>query len=272
MQAIRRRLQMFLALFVVITAAGTFGFMVLEDLSLPEALYYNIVTMSTVGYGDIHPTNNASRLFAVLLIVMGGGTFIGVLANATDMVLLKREEQHRLRKINMVRGLFFNEVGYQLLGVLSSLDRDVERTKDRFIADMNWSDRRFSSIQKKLKRHQFDIGVEREDIAALFDLLEDKQRFLARLLENPLLVEHEAFTELLLAVFHLVDELVSREEMMALPPSDIAHLEGDVSRAYGLLIEQWIAYLRHVREQYPYLYSLAVRKNPFDEDATPVVG
>jgi len=272
MQAVRRRLQLFLVLFVVVTAMGTAGFMALEGLSFPEALYYNIVTMSTVGYGDIHPTSNASRLFAVLLIIMGAGTFIGVIANATEMVLFKREERYRLRKINMVRGIFFNEVGSDLLRFFSSCDRDIEKTRDRFIANPDWSDRHFSAVQKVLKKHAFHVDVDCVDIAALFDLLEDKRNLLARLLENPVLVEHEDFTEVLLAVFHLMDELVSREELLDLPRSDVEHLVGDINRAYRLLIGQWFIYLRHVKGQYPYLYSLAVRKNPFDEDATPVVG
>ena len=271
MQAVRRRLQIFLVLFVVITAMGTAGFMALEDLSFPEALYYNIVTMSTVGYGDIHPTSNTSRLFAVLLIIMGAGTFIGVIANATEMVLLKRETQHRLRKINMVRGIFFNKVGHDLLRVFSSYDRDIEKTRSRFIVDSDWSDRHFSAVQKVLKKYAFHVDVDHVDVLALFDLLEGKQDFIARLLENPVLVEHEEFTELLLSVFHLTDELTSREELDDLPRSDVEHLVGDINRAYRLLIEQWFMYLKHVKAQYPYLYSLAIRKNPFDEDATPVV-
>ncbi|MBW2598464.1 MAG: two pore domain potassium channel family protein, partial [Deltaproteobacteria bacterium] len=75
MKTVRRRLQIFLALFLLIAISGTFGFMVLEDLTFTEALYYNIVTMSTVGYGDIHPTKQASRMFAIFLIIMGGATF-----------------------------------------------------------------------------------------------------------------------------------------------------------------------------------------------------
>ena len=272
MPAVRRRLQIFLALFVVVTAMGTAGFMALEELSFPEALYYNIVTMSTVGYGDIHPTSNTSRLFAVLLIFMGGGTFIGVIANATEMVLLKREAQHRLRKINMVRGIFFNEVGYDLLRLFSSYDRDIEKTRGRFIVNPDWSDRHFSTIQRVLKKYAFNVHIDRVDVVALFDLLEDKRDFLVRLLENPVLVEHEDFTEVLLSVFHLTDELTSREDLKELPQSDIEHLVGDISRAYGLLIGQWFVYLQHVKSQYPYLYSLAIRKNPFDKDATTIVG
>ena len=61
------------------------------------------------------------------------------------------------------------------------------------------------------------------------------------------------------------------DQLTVLPRSDIDHLVGDINRVYGLLIGQWFVYLQHVKGQYPYLYSLAVRKNPFDEDATPVV-
>jgi len=75
MEDVRRRLKIFLGLFVAITAMGTLGFMALEGLPLIKAFYYNIVTMSTVGYGDIHPTSDASRLFALLIIVLGAERF-----------------------------------------------------------------------------------------------------------------------------------------------------------------------------------------------------
>jgi hypothetical protein len=42
-------------------------------------------------------------------------------------------------------------------------------------------------------------------------------------------------------------------------------------RAYALLFSEWISYLSHLREDYPYLFSLAVRTNPFDRDASVVV-
>ncbi len=107
MPEVRRRLQLFITLFFIVAAIGTVGFMMLEDLSFADAFYYNIVTMSTVGYGDIHPTTQAGRIFAVLLIVMGGATFLGVIANATEILILRRELQSRRKKVNMVLGVFF---------------------------------------------------------------------------------------------------------------------------------------------------------------------
>ena len=86
-----------------------------------------------------------------------------------------------------------------------------------------------------------------------------------------MLIEHEDFSEALLAVFHLLDELSSRDKLNPLPDSDIQHLAGDIDRVYKKLVEQWLIYLRHLKGQYPYLFSLAIRKNPFNPEATPIV-
>ena len=87
------------------------------------------------------------------------------------------------------------------------------------------------------------------------------------LLENPNLVEYESFTNLLLAILHLTDELANRHYLKKLPESDYNHLSEDVKRVYNQLILQWLDYMRHLKRDYPYLFSLALRINPFDETA-----
>ncbi|MGB7970355.1 MAG: hypothetical protein WCF31_00150 [Candidatus Deferrimicrobiaceae bacterium] len=91
--------------------------------------------------------------------------------------------------------------------------------------------------------------------------------FLLSLLGNPNLLEHESFTDLLWAVFHLAEELGSRDSVSSLPESDQEHLIGDIRRINVLLSLEWLAYMRHLQEDYPYLFSLAVRINPFDLEA-----
>ena len=88
------------------------------------------------------------------------------------------------------------------------------------------------------------------------------------LLENPNLLEHESFTNLLWAVFHLTDELVHRSDLKKLPDSDYQHLAGDIKRAYHQLLIQWLDYMKHLKHDYPYLFSLAMRTNPFDANAS----
>lgn len=92
-----------------------------------------------------------------------------------------------------------------------------------------------------------------------------------RLLENPILLEHETFTDLLRAVFHLAKELASRKELDHLPDADYQHLANDIKRAYVLLVHQWLDYMRHLKDNYPFLFSLAMRTNPFDQKASPIV-
>jgi hypothetical protein len=60
-------------------------------------------------------------------------------------------------------------------------------------------------------------------------------------------------------------------DLKQLPETDCQHLSGDIKRVYGLLISEWLAYMKHLKDNYPYLFSLAARMNPFDPKASPIV-
>ena len=81
METDRIRLKVYLMIFIALLAAGSLGFMILENLSLVDSFYFSIVTMATVGYGDIHPQTVVGKILALLLIVGGVGTFLGVVAS-----------------------------------------------------------------------------------------------------------------------------------------------------------------------------------------------
>ena len=52
---IKFRLRIYLLIFTVLLTVGVIGFMFIEKMSLTNAIYFSIVTMATVGYGDIYP-------------------------------------------------------------------------------------------------------------------------------------------------------------------------------------------------------------------------
>jgi hypothetical protein len=56
-----------------------------------------------------------------------------------------------------------------------------------------------------------------------------------------------------------------------LPETDLNHLANDIKRVYVLLTGQWVGYMRYLKRSYPYLFSLALRTNPFSEEISPVV-
>jgi hypothetical protein len=271
MEALKFRLRVFLIVLVVVVVLGILGLMVIEDLSLADALYFTIVTVATVGYGDIHPATLAGKILAVVLIITGVGTFLGVVANATEIMLNRREKKARIEKLNMVASLFFSEIGNRLLTYFVESDPQATSLRKELVVTNDWSVADFHEVSRFLNNHKYNIDIEKVPQEELNTFFSGKVDLLLRLLENPALLEHESFTETIRAVFHFRDELLLRHDISQLPESDKKHLAGDIKRAYRLLALQWLDYMRHLKDSYPYLFSLAMRTNPFDLNASPVV-
>ena len=266
-----KRLRILLLLPLVILIIGTIGFMVLEKLSFIDALYLTIVTVSTVGYGDIHPTSAASKLFGVVLIIIGIGTFLTIVTNTTQVLVQRGRDRLRRHRLNMIIGVFFIEVGNQLLRLFVQYDSNIGKIREDFEVKENWSDTDFNRLDNKVRRHDFTIDPGLMELEALYGLLKEKGDLLLRQIENPDLIEDESFAELLWAAVHLRDELMSRKSFSNLPESDIAHLANDAKRAYVLLAKKWLNYLLHLKRRYPYLFSLALRTNPYIESPSAIV-
>jgi len=188
-----------------------------------------------------------------------------------ERVLTERDRQVRLEKLNMVIGTFFSEVGTRLLSVFTGADPGVDDLGRELAIAPSWNDKDFSRASSLLKSYSYPIDIRRVDLPALRTFFEQERDFLLRLIENPNLLEHESFTDLLRAVFHVAEELSARPGFDGLPESDYGHLAGDIRRVYGSLVREWIDYMKYLKNSYPYLYSLAVRTNPFDRNASPVV-
>jgi hypothetical protein len=186
-------------------------------------------------------------------------------------LLSEREKRSRLEKLTMVIGAFFSEVGTRLLAFFSDFDPTLENIRKHLLVTNNWSEKEFSTMSKRLKNYNYGIETQKVNFKDLRSFLTEKKDFLLRLLENPNLLEHESFTDLLRAVFHLTEELMARKDFSKLPISDFNHLAGDIKRAYVLLVHQWLDYMKYLKNNYPYLFSLAMRTNPFDQEISPVV-
>jgi hypothetical protein len=176
-----------------------------------------------------------------------------------------------LKKLNMLIGAFYSEVGTNLLGYCSDFSPDLSELRQHLLIKSDWSDRDFAVARHFLQNSDPKLDSRREDLKKLRDFLKDKRGFMLSLLANPNLLEHDTFTDLLWAVFHLSEELSSRPDLTRLPRTDNDHLSGDMKRAYMLLLTEWLAYMKHLKHDYPYLFSLAVRTNPMDVNASPVV-
>jgi hypothetical protein len=188
-----------------------------------------------------------------------------------NQLMAQRAKTAKLAKLNMVIGAFFSEVGGPLLKTLAAYDRSLPDFQPRVAHISHWTGPDFAVFGQALAENDFSIELDGANLGALRDFLLQKRDFLLRLLENPNLLEHDSFSSLLLAVFHITEELAQRRDLAHLSPADKSHLASDVQRSYFLLIREWLAYMAHLKTRYPYLFSLALRTNPFDPFATPEI-
>jgi hypothetical protein len=183
-----------------------------------------------------------------------------------NQLMAQREKQALLKKMNMVVGTFFSEVGTALLSLIDPAAAD-ESLRNDLLPGNNWSERDYQRARATVRTGRFSGQAPAAGLTEMRTFLLSKREFLLLLLGNPNLLEHESFTELLWAVFHLAEELSNRDDLDNPGPKDAEHLNGDVGRVTGLLLGEWLSYMQHLQEDYPYLFSLAVRTNPFDRNA-----
>lgn len=188
-----------------------------------------------------------------------------------ERVIRERERQVLRQKLNMVIGLFFSEVGSELIRRLAGFLRDPRDLVQHLRVTDHWGNREFKEAADFLEHFRISVDSRAGDLESVRGYLVEKKGVLLGLLENPNLLEHDEFTDLLWAVSHLSQELELRKSLAGLPDTDLNHLSGDIQRAYSYLLREWLFYMKHLKSDYPYLYSLAVRMNPMDPDAAPEV-
>ncbi len=138
-----RQTLIYIALSLVLISLGCLGYMIIEKWSFMDALYMTIITLATVGYGEVHPVGMEGRIFTVLLIMLGVGFFLFVAGKVIQflvegrirLVLGRRKLDSRINKLTdhyIICG--YGRIGRVLARFLIERYVDVvviERNEDR---------------------------------------------------------------------------------------------------------------------------------------------
>ncbi|MDO4540314.1 MAG: hypothetical protein Q4B48_04345 [Syntrophomonadaceae bacterium] len=182
-------------------------------------------------------------------------------------VLARRAQRERLQKTDILIGAFFSEMGTELLRRLLQADESpADELRRELLLDKSWQAEDFARARPLLEEHKFKVRFNPQELSALNDWLRGHNDLILRILENPALMEHESFTRMMWAVFHFCDELRLREDLTRLPRSDQYHIEHDANRALSALAGQWVNHMEYTKREYPYLYHIALRTNPFNDE------
>ena len=99
-------------LFACLLIFGAVGYIVIEGWSFMDALYMTVITLATVGYGEVHEISPEGRLFTVILIFLGVGFFLYVVGNVIQF---------------LVEGRIRHVLGRRIL------DKQISKLKNHFI-------------------------------------------------------------------------------------------------------------------------------------------
>ncbi|HEX2403125.1 MAG TPA: potassium channel family protein [Acidimicrobiia bacterium] len=64
---------------LAIVATGTTFYTLIEKWSIVDALYFTVITLTTIGYGDLHPTTDVSKIFTIFFVLAGVSFILGFL-------------------------------------------------------------------------------------------------------------------------------------------------------------------------------------------------
>lgn len=168
-----------------------------------------------------------------------------------------RAKKDRIEKINMLVGIFFTEVGGKLMHLIIDSDKDAKNYITNF-EDLN-------KIKKCLYEYNYKVDMNYIDLCAIKNILVEHNNLFVTLISNESILQHQIFTDLLMSVIHLRDEIIFMEKDKE-SGFNTNHLENDVIRVYKNISIQWIFYLEYLSKSYPFLYNNAIRVNPFKFD------
>jgi voltage-gated potassium channel len=87
LEKLREKVLLTAALIILIVSFGTIGYMTIEGWAFFDSLYMTIITLTTVGYGEVHNLSDRGRLFTIILIIGGVGTVFYALSTGAKIML-----------------------------------------------------------------------------------------------------------------------------------------------------------------------------------------
>lgn len=180
-----------------------------------------------------------------------------------DTLFERRNKYHKIEKLIMIEGVFFSEFGTELLEKFARHDKNIKVLSDEAHINKNWGPSEFKKFNSVINNHQFDVDINTISLRKVSNIINDNKDFLISIITNPTLMEHELFSEMAVAIFHIREELQDIYVHTEYDTFNREHIKEDFSILYKLMTQTWIIYMKHLQEEYPTLFKKAMIHNPF---------
>ncbi len=133
MEDFRKSILKVLTAIAVTVAFGTAGYMLIQGWGFLDALYMTVITLTTVGYREVHPLSDGGIIFTIILLVGGVGVVFYALTKGAQVILdLEYNQIFRRRRVEKaIRGLKAHYIicGYGRMGKIIARELREEGVK-----------------------------------------------------------------------------------------------------------------------------------------------
>lgn len=180
-----------------------------------------------------------------------------------DQLVEKTHREEARSKVSIIETLYFNESGSTMLRYLTSFDPDAARLRELLQVTQDWRSSDFRQAIRQLKSYPFLLDLDRIDFFGLHYHLSQRHEYYRSMLENPALTQSEAFTEMIMKIYLLWEELDGRTNLYQLPEKDRSYLAELLHEIYRELTEYWLDNVYNHSIHNRFRLHRAIESNPF---------
>ena len=157
-----------------------------------------------------------------------------------DKLIEKTHEEENQSKLSIIETLFFNESGGNMLRYLSSFDPNFSQLASILSVRMDWKSIDYQAARLHLKDYPFHLVVEKVDFFGLHYHLDERHAYYRNILENPALTQSSEFTELVMKIYLMWEELDCRTDLYNLDLHEKHYLGELLTEIYEELAVYWL--------------------------------
>ncbi|MBU0580353.1 MAG: hypothetical protein KKA19_04170, partial [Candidatus Margulisbacteria bacterium] len=167
-----------------------------NELAIIISLLLLSVLIYLVHFWIFHDFHHISIYFVGDLGFMGIEALI--VYYVIDHLLKTREKAALRKKLNMLAGIFFYDLGIKVINELNNLVQNKDAQAANICVQEGWADKDFLRVQKNIPELQLKFQYKNEVVENLAKVLSAGKELIIRLMENPSLHEHEIFSDMLM--------------------------------------------------------------------------